>query len=142
MQDIVEPARSESRWPEAVAAGIGLFEVALGPEIAEEAFNIIMGFDTFEAACRRADAKAKPDEHHKQLSALLCDDVSLVSAWTLIQRRHATARATVEALWESVKEKGVEALTDPDNQDRLRRCDAVAIAEINRRITKLTKVAV
>jgi hypothetical protein len=128
-------------WPEAVAAGISLIEVALGPEIAEEALNIVMGMDTFEAACRRADAKAKPSEHNKQLRALLCDDVSLVSAWTLIQRRHATARATVEAMWQSVQEKGVEALTDPDNQDRLRRCDAAAIAEINRRMAKLTKGA-
>ena len=67
--------------------------------------------------------------------------VALVSAWTLIQRRHATARATVQALWQSVQEKGVEALTDPVNQDRLRRCDAASIAEINRRITNLTKVA-
>jgi hypothetical protein len=129
-------------WPEAVAAGISLIEVALGPEIAEEAFNIVMGMDTFEAACRRADAVAKPSEHIRQLRALLCDDVSLVSAWTLIQRRHAAARATIEALCESVKERGVEALTDPTNQDRLRRCDAVAIAEIDRRIVALTKVAV
>jgi hypothetical protein len=131
---------SAVRWPEAVAAGISLIEVALGPEIAEEAFNIVMGMDTFEAACRRADAKAKnPSEHIKQLRALLCDDVSLVSAWTLIQRRHAASR---EALCESVKERGVEALTDPTNQDRLRRCDAAAIAEIDRRIVALTKVAV
>ena len=128
-------------WPEAVAAGISLIEVALGPEIAEEALNIVMGVDTFEAACRRADAKAKPDEHHRQLRALVCDDVSLVSAWTLIQRRQATARATIEAMWQSIQEKGVEALADPDNQDRLRRCDAAAIAEINRRIGKLTKGA-
>jgi len=128
-------------WPEAVAAGISLIEVALGPEIAEEAFNIVMGMDTFEAACRRADAKAKPDEHQRQLRALVCDDVSLVSAWTLIQRRQATARATIEAMWQSIQEKGVEALADPDNQDRLRRCDAAAIAEINRRIGKLTKGA-
>jgi hypothetical protein len=128
-------------WPEAVAAGISLIEVALGPEIAEEALNIVMGVDTFEAACRRADAKAKPDEHQRQLRALVCDDVSLVSAWTLIQRRQATARATIEAMWQSIQEKGVEALADPDNQDRLRRCDAAAIAEINRRIGKLTKGA-
>ena len=31
---------SAARWPEAVAAGISLIEVALGPEIAEEAFNM------------------------------------------------------------------------------------------------------
>ena len=128
-------------WPETVAAGISLIEVALGPEIAEEAFNIVMGMDTFEAACRRADAKAKPDEHQRQLRALVCDDVSLVSAWTLIQRRQATARATIEAMWQSIQEKGVEALADPDNQDRLRRCDAAAIAEINRRIGKLKGAA-
>ena len=40
-----------------------------------------------------------------------------------------------------MKENGVEALTDPANQERLRRCDAAALAEINRRIAKLTKVA-
>jgi hypothetical protein len=95
---------SQTRWPEAVAAGIGLIEIALGPEIAEEAFNIVMGMDTFEAACRRADAKVRPDGHNERLRALLCDDVSLVSAWTLIQRRRATCAVAVEALWESVKE--------------------------------------
>jgi hypothetical protein len=130
-----------AQWPETVAAGISLIEVALGPEIAEEAFNIVMGMDTFEAACRRADVKVKRDEHNDRLRALLCDNVSLVSAWTLIEKRRATSEATVEALWQSVKERGVEALNDPTNQDRLRRCDATAIAEINRRIAKLTKVA-
>ena len=69
-----------AQWPETVAAGISLIEVALGPEIAEEAFNIVMGMDTFEAACRRADAKVKRDEHNDRLRALLCDDLSLVSA--------------------------------------------------------------
>ena len=29
-----------AQWPETVAAGISLIEVALGPEIAEEAFNM------------------------------------------------------------------------------------------------------
>jgi hypothetical protein len=130
-----------AQWPETVAAGISLIEIALCPEIAEEAFKIVMGMDTFEAACRRADAQVKRDEHNERLRALLCDDVSLVSAWTLIQKRRATSEATVEALWQSVKESGMEALTDPANQDRLRRCDAAAIAEINRRIAKLTKVA-
>ena len=101
-----------------------------------------MGMDTFEAACRRADAKVKRDEHNERLRALLCDDVSLVSAWTLIKKRHATCQVTIEALWQSVAERTVlELLTDPANQERLRRCDAAALAEINRRIAKLTKVA-
>jgi hypothetical protein len=47
------------RWPEAVAAGINLIEVALGPEIAEEAFSIVMGMGTFEAACRGAVPKRR-----------------------------------------------------------------------------------
>ena len=129
-----------AQWPETVAAGISLIEVALGPEIAEEAFKIVMGMDTFEAACRRADAKVKRDEHNDRLRALLCDDLSLVSAWTLIQKRRATCQVTIEAVWQSIRENGVEALTDPANQERLRRCDAAAISEINRRIAKLTKV--
>jgi hypothetical protein len=64
----------------------------------------------------------------------------LVSAWTLIQKRRATCQVTIEAVWQSIRENGVEALTDPANQERLRRCDAAAISEINRRIAKLTKV--
>ena len=99
----MRPAPGEASWPETVAAEISLIEIALGPEIAEEAFNIVMGMDTFEAACRRADAKVKLDEHNERLRALLCDDVSLVSAWTLIQKRRATSEVTVEALWQSVK---------------------------------------
>ena len=131
---------SAVRWPEASGGGHQLIEVAVGPKIAEEALNIAMGMDTFEAACRRADAKVKRNEHNERLRALLCDDVSLVSAWTLIQKRHATCQVTIEALWQSIRENGVEALTDFANQERLRRCDAAAIAEINRRIAKLMKV--
>ena len=55
---VMSPTRGE-RWPEAVAAGISLLEVALGPEIVEEAFAIIMGMDTFGAACRRADGQSE-----------------------------------------------------------------------------------
>ena len=40
-----------ARWPETVAAEISLIEIALGPEIAEQAFAIVMCIDTFEAAC-------------------------------------------------------------------------------------------
>jgi hypothetical protein len=125
-------------WPEAVAAGIRLIEVALGPEIAEEAFNIVMGMDTFEAACRRADAKAKPDEHIRQLRAMVCEAVCLVPPDA--DPAATTAQAPPSAVAE-LQETRFEALNDTDNQDRLRRCDAAAIAEINRRITKLTKVA-
>ena len=38
-----------AQWPETVAAGISLIEIALGPEIAEEAYAIVMGMNTFES---------------------------------------------------------------------------------------------
>ena len=45
-----------------------------------------------------------------------------------------TPRTTIEAILWCVRERGVEALREPANIERLLRCDSAARAEINERI--------
>jgi hypothetical protein len=53
-----------------------------------------------------------------------------------------TPQATIEAIMYGVRAHGVAALKEPANAERLRRCDAAARAEINRRIAALQRLAV
>ena len=47
-----------------------------------------------------------------------------------------TPRTTIEAILWCVRERGVEALREAANIERLLRCDSTARAEINERITR------
>ena len=51
--------------------------------------------------------------------------------------RGRTPQATVEAILHSVRERGLKALQEPANIERLTRCDAAAKAQIDQRIDKL-----
>jgi hypothetical protein len=51
--------------------------------------------------------------------------------------RFATPQSTIEAIVYSVRERGIAALKEPANRERLSRCDDAASAEIMRRIAKL-----
>ena len=123
---------SAVRWPEAVAAGISLLEVAVGPEIAEEALAIAVGMDTFGAACRRADAKTKrrDDPDLRRLRALLADDVSLEAAWSSMQKGRPTPEVTVEAIKQAVREVGASAFDEQSIKLKLQSCDHLALAEL------------
>jgi hypothetical protein len=48
-----------------------------------------------------------------------------------------TPEVVIEAVMVAVRARGIGALKEPANLDRLRRCDAKAKAEINERIDKL-----
>jgi hypothetical protein len=48
-----------------------------------------------------------------------------------------TPQPTIEAIVYCARERGAEALNEPDNLARLRECDKAALAEIDRRIAKL-----
>jgi hypothetical protein len=63
------------------------------------------------------------------------DEMSVGSLWDALNdpRRHATPQATVDAVMYAVRERGVTALKEPANLERLSRCDVKARAEINRR---------
>jgi hypothetical protein len=48
-----------------------------------------------------------------------------------------TPQVTVDAVMYSVRERGLKALKEPANQERLRRCDTAAEDKIIQRIEKL-----
>jgi hypothetical protein len=48
-----------------------------------------------------------------------------------------TPQATVEAIMVAVRERGLSALEEPANIERLNRCDRTARAQLNERITRL-----
>jgi hypothetical protein len=68
-------------------------------------------------------------------------DVSLDRLWYAINdpRRRPTPQVTIEAIWYCVRQRGVAALKEPKNVERLARCDKEARAEIERRIKKTSK---
>jgi hypothetical protein len=49
----------------------------------------------------------------------------------------ATPQATIEAIMVAVRERGLVALKDAANVERLARCDPAARAQINQRIAQL-----
>ena len=97
---------------------------------------------TFEAACRRTDAVAAKqplDALTRRQRQLLESSAPLEAIYRAINdpRGRPTPQATVEAIVISVVERGLEALREPKNVERLSRCDEMARTEIQRRIVKL-----
>ena len=80
----------------------------------------------------------EPD-HLKQLRRLMEPAVTLEQAYREITKNRPTPQVTVEAVILTVRERGLAALKEPANVERLERCDAAAKAEIERRIAKLRK---
>jgi hypothetical protein len=68
--------------------------------------------------------------------------VSIERAWTELNdpRNHPTPKATIEAMMHAVRERGLTALKEPANVERLGRCDAAAKAEIEQRIAKYERI--
>jgi hypothetical protein len=48
-----------------------------------------------------------------------------------------TPQSTIEAVMWCIRERGSRALREPANIERLLRCDSMARAEINQRITRI-----
>lgn len=55
--------------------------------------------------------------------------------------KRPTPRTAIEAIMWCVRERGPQALHEPDNIERLSRCDEAAISEIDRRTAKLEAVS-
>ncbi len=72
----------------------------------------------------------------EKLRRLLDDSISIDRAYREINANRPTPQATIEAVLSEIGEHGMTALAEPRNQERLSRCDAAALAEINRRIAK------
>jgi len=68
----------------------------------------------------------------------MADNVSLDRAWhELNDEARPTPQTTIEAILYCVRERGVAALDEPEDIERLRRCDAAALAKINQHIAEL-----
>jgi hypothetical protein len=52
-------------------------------------------------------------------------------------RQYATPQSTVDAIMYCVRERGLDALKEPANAERLSRCDQAARAQIEKRIETL-----
>jgi len=73
---------------------------------------------TFCKLCREADRKAAAQRQSARAE-------------------RPTPEVVIDAVMVAVRARGIGALREPDNLQRLRRCDAKAKAEINERIDKL-----
>jgi hypothetical protein len=78
-----------------------------------------------------------PPEGLKRLRRLM--DLTLEQAYREITKNRPTPQVTVEAAILAVRERGLAALKEPANVERVERCDAAAKAEIEQRIAKLRK---
>jgi hypothetical protein len=95
---------------------------------------------SFCRTCRKADAKYRRPPDVERLQTLLDDSVSIDRAYrAVVTALRPTPQATIEAVLCAVCERGVKALTEPDNLRRLRGCDEAAKAEINRRVDALLR---
>jgi hypothetical protein len=88
--------------------------------------------DTFERACA---ARPPVDAKTHQLRKRLDDPYGWQDIYE--SRDWPAPQVTIEALLVSVVERGLKALDEPKNIERLSRCDERARAEIKRRIAKL-----
>ena len=65
------------------------------------------------------------------------NNMSIDALCGALNTRSSTPQATVEAIMFAVRERGLAALKDAANVERLVRCDQAARAQINRRIARL-----
>jgi hypothetical protein len=68
---------------------------------------------------------------------MLDPSVSLERAYAEFNKPLSTPQTTIEAILHCVRERGLAALKEPANQERLLRCDAAACQRINDRIERL-----
>jgi hypothetical protein len=107
--------------------------------------NEVIGGDWWDA-CRRADAK-RATECQRQSAAvqrarrLLDDSNSLERAWAQFNdpQNRPTPQVIIEAIMYCVSKRGVVALAEPGNKERLKTCDAAAKRQIRERIERLTR---
>jgi hypothetical protein len=69
----------------------------------------------------------------------LDQEESLGAAYQRVLRSRPTPQVTIEAVFYCARKRGLAALQEPANLERLSRCDEAARAQINERIAKLEK---
>jgi hypothetical protein len=103
---------------------------------------------SFCAACRDADQRKARGEQPRHIDASMWnkrpdpirhdwESTSVDALWHLFNSQRQTPQTTMEAIIHCVRARGVAALKEPANLERLKSCDAAARTEINRRIARL-----
>jgi hypothetical protein len=89
--------------------------------------------------CREADRKHKHDGAADHGLPPKWEEMSVGALWGTLNdpKRHRTPDVTIEAIIHGVKARGIAALKEPNNLDRLSQCDEAAKAQINKRLTKM-----
>jgi hypothetical protein len=79
---------------------------------------------------------SEPEISQEDLERRRAKLASLPRLWAELNDPHKrpTPAVTIEAILYCVRTRGLAALKEPDNRERLSRCDRAALAEINRRI--------
>jgi hypothetical protein len=99
------------------------------------------GNPSFCAACDREERQhpRRRTPREARTWQLLGDGVSLERMYAeyLNPRSRPTPKAVIDAVVSCVRERGLGALKEPGNVERLSRCDAPAKAEIDRQIEKI-----
>ncbi|MFZ2081758.1 MAG: hypothetical protein WAV38_34920 [Xanthobacteraceae bacterium] len=72
------------------------------------------------------------------------DVLSLDALWNNINdpRRYATPQSTIEAILYCVRARGIAALEEPNNKERIARCDAAAKQQIKAAIARMREKGV
>ena len=71
-----------------------------------------------------------------RLQRLMDDDLSLERAYEQMVKARLTPNATIDAVNQAVRARGVSALDEKQTRERLQRCDPTAIAEIDHWLLK------
>jgi hypothetical protein len=98
-----------------------------------------VGYDGWSSPGRREAAKEYHEQRAGQVLTLVGDDISLERAYAEINdpRKCPTPRSTIDAVMYCVRERGLVALHEPQNQQRLVTFDVAACRQLNERIAKL-----
>jgi hypothetical protein len=105
---------------------------------------------SFCAACREADQRKTRGDRPHHIDPLMWNgrpariphdwnNMASDALWQLFNNQRRTPQSTTEAVILCVRERGLEALEERANIERLSRCDVSARAQINDRIARIAE---
>ena len=104
---------------------------------------IICGADpcinaSFCDQCRKADARLRAERRNRRAD-LNRISIDILCAALNYEQQRPIPETTIEAIMYCVCERGLEALEESANLERLSRCDESARAQINDRIARIAE---
>jgi hypothetical protein len=93
---------------------------------------------SFCRTSRAADERlAQQRQQRNDLIPENWDEMSIDALSRHLNSRRPTPQSTIEAILHCVRERGLKALKEPANIERLRHCDAAAITQIDACLVKI-----